>query len=165
MTIAGTLVRSRKHSLMRQDHPKHSKGWRIVALPPFTARALLARLKCLGEPIDAKQTVFCTKKGTYLAPANIRRTWRAVRDAVGDELPEGIDLAGVVPHTLRKTVATTLDGAPGGGIDLAAELLGHSSTSVTEAHYVQPIKRVNAVTAQILQTLGPDEQEGLDEAG
>jgi integrase len=35
----------------------------------------------------------------------------------------------VVPHTLRKTVATTLDEAA--GTDLAAELLGHFSTPVT----------------------------------
>ena len=62
--------------------------------------------------------------------------WRSIRDASAGLLPEGIDLAQVVPHTLRKTVATAIDDAA--GTDLAAELLGHSSTAVTREHYVQP---------------------------
>ena len=70
-------------------------------------------------------------------------------------MPDGIDLAKVVPHTLRKTVVTTLDEAA--GIDLAAELLGHSSPAVTRAHYVQPRKRVNPQTAEILEALRPQD--------
>ena len=41
------------------------------------------------------------------------------------------------------------------GTDLAAELLGHSSTAVTRAHYVQPRKLVDPRTAEILESLRP----------
>lgn len=41
-------------------------------------------------------------------------------------------------------------------MDLAAELLGHASREVTETYYVQPTKRVNQVTAEILEPLAPD---------
>lgn len=68
-------------------------------------------------------------------------------------MPDGIELAKVVPHTLRKTVATILDEAA--GTELAAELLGHSSAAVTLAHYVQPRKRVDPRTAEILESLRP----------
>ncbi len=99
--------------------------------------------------------MFHTKQGAPLSPANVRRLWRSIRDTSAGLLPAGIDLAQVVPHTLRKTVATTLDAAA--GTDLAAELLGHSSTAVTRAHYVQPRKHVNPRTAEILESLRPND--------
>ena len=156
ITISGTVMSRKGQGLVRQPHPKHSKNWRIVTVPPFTAEAVRARLEALGGAAE-DQTIFCTKKGSPMSPANVRRTWRAIRADIDDELPNGIDLTDVSPHTLRKTVATTLDQAEGGGITLAAELLGHHSTDVTELHYVQPTRRINPVTAEILQRLAPDQ--------
>ncbi|MCW2752180.1 MAG: hypothetical protein JWR83_3290 [Aeromicrobium sp.] len=155
ITISGTLVFRKGTGLVRQPHPKHSKDWRIVTIPPFAATAVRTRLAELDQA-HGEQTIFCTKKRTFFSPANVRRTWRAIRADLGDQLPAGIDLADVSPHTFRKTVATTLDQAKNGGIALAAELLGHHSTEVTEQHYVQATKRINPVTAEILQSLAPD---------
>ena len=152
VTITGTIVYIRGQGHIRQPHPKHSKYWRTVTIPSFTVAALRERLTETGD-VDPEQTIFRTKHGTPLSPANVRRLWRSIRDASTDLMPDGIDLAKVVPHTLRKTVATTLDEAA--GIDLAAELLGHSSPAVTRAHYVQPRKRVNPRTAEILEALRP----------
>lgn len=152
VTITGTIVYVRGTGLLRQSHPKHSKYWRTVTVPSFTAEALRERLASTGE-LTPEQTVFHTKQGTPLSPANVRRLWRSIRDANVAMLPEGVDLAEVVPHTLRKTVATTLDEVA--GTDLAAELLGHSSTAVTRAHYVQPRKQVDPRTAEILESLRP----------
>jgi integrase len=140
VTITGTIVFVRDKGHVRQPHPKHSKYWRTITVPSFTAEALRERLTATGE-LAPDQTVFHTRQGTPLSPSNVRRLWRSIRDASAGLLPEGIDLAQVVPHTLRKTVATTLNEVA--GTDLAAELLGHSSTAVTRAHYVQPRKRVS----------------------
>jgi excisionase family DNA binding protein len=72
-------------------------------------------------------------------------------------------LSGITPHTFRKTVATTIDQAA--TTDLAAELLGHASKEVTEAFYIQPTKRVNPVTAAILERLAPDDRDSVSRAG
>lgn len=159
VTITGTIVFVRGKGHLRQPHPKHSKYWRTVTVPSFTVEALRERLATAGE-LAPEQTVFQTKRGTAMSPANVRRLWRSIRDASAGLLPEGIDLAQVVPHTLRKTVATALDDAA--GTELAAELLGHSSTAVTRAHYVQPRKHVDPRTAEILEGLrprGPEQEE------
>jgi len=154
VTITGTIVYVRGEGFLRQPHPKHSKYWRTVTIPSFTVAALRERLATAGE-LDPSQTMFHTKQGAPLSPANVRRLWRSIRDASAGLLPAGIDLAQVVPHTLRKTVATTIDAAA--GTDLAAELLGHTSTAVTRAHYVQPRKHVNPRTAEILESLRPND--------
>ena len=53
----------------------------------------------------------------------------------------------------RKTGATTI--TVSAGIELAAQLLGHSSTAITEEFYVRPAKLVDTATAAILEQLGP----------
>jgi hypothetical protein len=42
-----------------------------------------------------------------------------------------------------------------GGADLAAEMLGHTSSKITKQHYIEPDETVNPVTAEILEALGP----------
>ena len=151
VTISGTLVQRRGHSLYRQPQVKHSKDWRIIAVPSYTAQAIRSRLAMLGNVPD-DHPIFSTRNGTFVSPNNLRRQLRAVLASAG--LPEDLDLSNITPHTFRKTVATTIDQAA--SIDLAAELLGHSSKEVTETYYVQPTKRVNPVTAEILERLAPD---------
>ena len=41
------------------------------------------------------------------------------------------------------------------GPDLAAELLGHTSSKITKQHYIEPDEAVDPVTAQILESLAP----------
>ncbi len=151
VTISGTLVQRRGHSLYRQPQVKHSKDWRIIAVPSYTAQAIRSRLAILGNVPD-DHPIFSTRNCTFISPNNLRRQLRAVLASVG--LPEGLDLSDITPYTFRKTVATTIDQAA--SIDLAAELLGHASKEVTETYYVQPTKRVNPVTAEILERLAPD---------
>lgn len=155
-TIVYVYVYVRGQGFLRHPHPKHSRCWRTVTAPSFTADAVRDRLAATGE-MDPEQPMFHAKDGAPLSPANVRRLWRSIRDANADLLPEGMDLATVVPHMLRKTVATTLDAAA--GTDLAAELLGHSSTAVTRAYYVQPRKLVDPKTAEVLESLRPREPE------
>lgn len=154
VTISGTLVRRKGHGLYRQPHMKHSKDWRTIAVPSYTAEAIRSRLAALGNVPD-EHPIFSTRVGSFISPHNLRRQLRAVLASA--ELSGAIDLAGITPHTFRKTVATTIDRAA--SIELAAELLGHSSKEITEAFYIQPTKRVNPVTAQILELLAPDSGE------
>lgn len=150
VTISGTLVPRTGHGMTRQAHPKHSKHWRIITVPTYTAVALQARIASLGA-VPADHPVFATRNGTFITPNNLRRQLRAVLAAA--DLPASLGLDALTPHVLRKTVATTIDA--GASSALAAELLGHSSTLITETFYIQPTKRVNPATATILEALAP----------
>lgn len=86
VTISGTLVKSKDQGRIRQNHPKHSKRWRVVSIPAFTADAIRQRLEVVGTD-DPGQPIFCTKHGTWLAPGNVRRAWRDIRSDLGNELP------------------------------------------------------------------------------
>ena len=59
---------------------------------------------------------------------------------------EEAGIEGVAPHSFRRTVAIVLDRAA--GADLAAEMLGHTSSKVTKEHYIEPDEAVNLVTAR-----------------
>lgn len=151
VTISGTIVPRRGLGLVRQDHPKHSKHWRVVTVPSFVVAALKARIAVI-DTSDPDGLIFQTRKSTILSPANVRRQWRAIRaDRV--DLPASIDLGDVTPHVFRKTAADTVDKKI--GTRIAADMLGHSSTAVTEQFYVQPVKHVDPATAAALQSLGP----------
>jgi integrase len=89
--------------------------------------------------------IFFTRNRTPLTTNNVRRRLRAVMAEAG--------IDGVTPHSFRRTVATVLDRA--GGADLAAEMLGHTSSKITKQHYIEPDETVNPVTAEILEALGP----------
>ncbi len=152
VTISGTLVPRAGHGLTRQSHPKHSKHWRIIAVPSYTAAALRTRIASLGA-VPADHPVFATRNGTFITPNNLCRQLRAVLAAA--DLPASLDLDNLIPHVLRETVATTIDAAASSA--LAAELLGHSSTLITETFSIQPTKRVDPATATILERPAPAE--------
>jgi integrase len=149
--IAGTIISRRRFGMVRQDHPKHSKHWRIVTIPPFLDAALKARC-AVGDTSGPDGLLFHSRNGTILSPANVRRQWRAIR-AARDGVPINIDLSDVTPHVFRKTAADTVDKKI--GIRIAADMLGHSSTAITEEFYVRPVKNVDPATAEALQSLGP----------
>ena len=107
------------------------------------------RLVVVG-PEAPDHLLFFTRNGTPLTTNNIRRRLRAVLSDAG--------IAGVTPHAFRRTVATVLDRAS--GPELAAELLGHTSSKITKEHYIQPDEAVDPVTAEILESLAPKRAEG-----
>ncbi|GAA1937595.1 tyrosine-type recombinase/integrase [Nocardioides hwasunensis] len=147
--ICGTIVSPRGKPTHRQPFPKTSKSTRTVSVPSFTAAALRRRLSKI-ESDDPEHLIFVSRNGTPLTTNNIRRRLRAVLDGAG--------ISGVTPHSFRRTVATVIDRA--GGADLAAEMLGHTSSEITKKHYIEPDEAVNPVTAEILESLAPRENGG-----
>ena len=58
-------------------------------------------------------------------------------------------IEGVTPHSFRRSAATII--CREAGVQLSAELLGHSDPSTTINYYVQREEKVNAITADILE--------------
>lgn len=56
VSITGTIVFVRGQGFLRQPHPKHSRYWRTITVPSFTADALRERLAAAGD-IDPEQTI------------------------------------------------------------------------------------------------------------
>ena len=147
--ICGTIVSPAGKPTHRQPHPKTQKSTRVVSVPSFAAEVLRQRLVAVDSS-DPEQLIFITRNGTPLTTNNIRRRLRSVLSEAGIE--------GVTPHAFRRTVATVLDRAS--GPDLAAELLGHTSSKITKEHYIQPDEAVDPVTAEILESLAPRPADG-----
>lgn len=142
--ICGTIVSPAGKPTHRQPHPKTAKSTRTVSVPGFTAEVLRQRLVVAASE-DPEHLLFVTRNGTPLTTNNVRRRLRSVMAEAGIE--------GVTPHSFRRTVATILDRAS--GPDLAAEMLGHTSSKITKEHYIEPDEKVNPVTAEILEALAP----------
>jgi len=92
---------------------------------------------------DAEHLIFFSRNQTPLTTNNVRRQLRATLGEAG--------ISGVTPHSFRPR--WVLDRA--GGADLAAEMLGHTSSEITKRHYIEPDDNVNPVTAEILESLAP----------
>ncbi|MFA5606918.1 MAG: tyrosine-type recombinase/integrase [Leucobacter sp.] len=137
--ITGTIVSRRGEPTTRQDHPKTAKSRRTVAVPSFTAEAVRRRLTRL-EDASPDALLFCSREGTPLTTNNVRRQLRHVLDLAG--------ITGVTPHMFRRTVATAINEQA--GVDLAAELLGHTDPKITIQHYIRRNEMVNPVTAEML---------------
>ena len=78
-------------------------------------------------------------------------------DSQGSRASEA-GVAGVTARSFRRTGATVLD--PAGRADLAAEMLGHTSSKIIEKHHTQPDEAVNPVTAERLEALAPHWSDG-----
>ncbi len=138
--IAGTVVSRRGEPTTRQDHPKTARSRRLVAIPPFTAEAV-RRLLTTMDDRSPDALLFGTRNGTPATTNNTRRQLRLVMDIAGIE--------GVTPHAFRRTVATAINEQA--GVDLAAELLGHTDTKITLQHYIRRNEMVNPTTATLLE--------------
>jgi integrase len=145
--ICGTIVSPAAKPTHRQPHPKTTKSTRTVAVPSFTAEVLRQRLVAVAKD-EPDHLLFVTRNGTLLTTNNVRRRLRSVLAEAG--------IVGVTPHSFRRTVATFIDRAS--GPDLAAEMLGHTSSKITKEHYIEPDEKVNPVTAEILESLAPRRQ-------
>ena len=138
--VAGTITSVKGKTAYRQDHPKTARSNRVVAVPSFTVRAVERRLDQL-EDSSPDALLFCSRNGTPLATNNVRRQLRHVLALAGIER--------VTPHSFRRAVATEVNNAA--NVELAAELLGHAYPKITIQHYVRRDRRVNPVTAQLLE--------------
>lgn len=117
LRITGTIVSYRGEPTTRQDHPKTAKSRRTVAIPSFTAEAVRRRMT-RPEDSSLDTLLFCSREGTPLTTNNVRRQLRHVMDLAR--------IIGVTPHMFRRTVATAINEQA--GVELAAELLGHSAS-------------------------------------
>lgn len=104
---------------------------RTIALPRAVVEMLARRRAGIQRQHD-RQPVFAHKSGGWLWPNNVRTKLRGV--------VAGTPLAGVSPHTLRRTVGTLV--AHSEGLDAARDVLGHRDPSVTARHYVAETGRV-----------------------
>lgn len=142
--IAGTIVSPLGEPTVRQDHPKTAKSRRTVAIPSFTAEAVRRRLARRGDT-SPDALLFCGREGTPLMTNNVRRQLRRVMDLAG--------ITGITPHMFRRTVATAIHEQA--GVDLAAELLGHTDPKITMQHYIRRNDVVNPATADMLDRTFP----------
>lgn len=138
--IAGTVVSRKGERASRQDHPKTARSVRTVAIPSFTAEAVRRQLTAMTDR-SPDALLFGTRNGTPATTANLRRQLREVVALAGIE--------GVTPHAFRRTVATAIHRQA--GVDLAAELLGHTDTKITLQHYIKRSDMVNPTTAILLE--------------
>lgn len=151
--VQGTVVRRAGRADFRQDHPKTDASNRHIAVPEFTAEVIRRRVADMGAA-QPRMTIFHNRQGGPISLHNLRRTFRAfLADA-------GLADSGITPRWFRRTGATVL--ARGLGIDAAASFLGHASSAVTEAHYVEPDPSIDRSPALLLdRTLRPDRPDPM----
>lgn len=157
VTVAGTLVAIKGKGVFRQEHPKTSNSRRTLEVPDFAAEVIRRRLKLI-EDQPGEQLVFFTRKGTPLAPNNVRRT---LRKMLADARLSDLE---VTPHSFRRTSGTIIARAT--DAKTAASVLGNTE-EIAERHYIEPeAPRPNPAPAVYLKSLaprpivdGPDEQE------
>ena len=149
MNICGTLVVHNGPGVHRQEHPKTHESNRVIAVPQFAADVIRQRLALL-DPEDAEHLLFFSRVGTPLVPYNVRRSFWGILLNAGFE---GLE---ITPHSFRRTEATLL--ANEFGIQATVDMLGHTSTSTTKAHYAEPDRTVKSGPADVLQQLAPRAQ-------
>jgi integrase len=147
--VSGTVVQRKGQGALRQERPKSEASIRWIAVPEFAAEVLRRRL----DGVDEAQTIFASRSGGPLSPYNVRRTFRDVLK-LADLGDTAISL-----RWYRRTGATVI--ARGMGSDAAAAFLGHSSTAITEGHYIARDRSVDPTPAAYLQrTLRPVQPDG-----
>ncbi len=150
-TVNGTVVQRKGSGAERQPRPKTDAFVRRIPVPEFAAAVL--RLRIGGMPRDARaRTIPASRSGGPLSPYNVRRTFRGFLQ-LADLAETGISLR------CRRTGATVI--ARGIGTDAAAAFLGHTSSLLTEGHYIEPDCTVDPTPAAHLErTLRPTSPDG-----
>lgn len=146
-SVNGTVVQRKGSGAERQPRPKTDASIRRISVPEFAAVVLRRRIA--GMPPNAgNRTVFVSRNGSPLSPYNVRRTFREFLQIAG------LSGNGISLRWYRRTGATVI--ARGIGTDAAAAFLGHSSTAITEGHYIEPDRAVDPTPAAHLElTLRP----------
>lgn len=142
--VTGTVVQRKGQGAIRQDRPKSEASIRWIPVPEFAASVLRRRATGVGEA----RTIFANRTGGPLSPYNVRRTFRDIL------VEAGLGGSGISLRWYRRTGATVI--ARGMGSDAAAAFLGHSSTAITEGHYIERDPTVDRTPAAHLErTLRP----------
>lgn len=146
--VCWKLVRRTGVGLLRLPSTKSGrKGERIVPLPSWAVTMLKERQ---NVAIDGVEPLFPSALGGWRDPSNVRRVWRQVAAEA--------EIAGLVSHTLRKTVATFLDDADVSPRKIADQL-GHSKVSMTQDVYLGR-KLTDRQTADVLDLMFGDDGPG-----
>lgn len=122
LRVSGSMVYSKDTGLIRQDEGKTGNAARPIQLSRMCVEILQRR----KEKYGVLEMVFPSGAGTYLWENNFNRWLRQWR---------GEEFSWVTIHTLRKTLGTIVYDELGPA--KAAEVLGHSSSLLTERVYVQ----------------------------
>lgn len=147
--VTGTVVQLKGQGAIRQDRPKSEASIRWIPVPEFAASAL--RRRSIG--VNGARTTFASRRGGPLSPYNVRRTFR------GFLVEAGLGDSEISLRWFRRTGATVI--ARGMGSDEAAAFLGHSSTAITEGHYIERDPTVDWTPAAHLErTLRPVRPDG-----
>jgi integrase len=151
-SVNGTVVQRKGSGAERQPRPKTDASIRRIPVPEFAAVVLRRRIADMPRS-GTTRTIFASRGGGPLSPYNVRRTFR--------EFLQLADLggSGISLRWYRRTGATVI--ARGIGTDAAAAFLGHTSTLITEGHYIEPDRAVDpAPAAHLERTLRPAEPDG-----
>lgn len=149
VSVTGTVVQHKGKGAVRQGRPKTEASVRWIPVPEFAAAVLRRR----AEGVPRERTIFANRGGGPLSPYNVRRTFREfLADA-------GLADSGISLRWYRRTGATVI--ARGMGSDAAAAFLGHTSTAITEGHYIERDRTIDPTPAGYLErTLRPVQPDG-----
>lgn len=135
------LVRRKGVGLLRLPATKSgADGERLLPLPLWAVELLRSRRRLIGPTVEP---VFPDSIGGWRDPSNFLRVWRDVRDRA--------EMAGLVTHTMRKTVASVLDDAQVSTRRISDQL-GHANVSMTQNHYLGR-RLTDRQTADVLEGL------------
>lgn len=149
--VSGTVVYRKGRGPVRQEHPKTDASIRRIAVPDFAADVLRRRLARLG-PDQRTRTIFASRNGGPLSPYNVRRTFREFLKIAG------LENTGISLRWYRRTGATVIARAMSN--DAAASFLGHTSSAITEGHYIEPDQTIDRTPAGHLErTLRPGDAD------
>ncbi|QWS68150.1 tyrosine integrase [Gordonia phage VanLee] len=138
LVVDSHVVRGAEGGWEIVESTKSHSDYRRLTLPQFALTTLLAR-----QATSTSQWVFPDSTGLdHARPASVMEQWRKAR---------GEEFVWVGTHEMRKTVGTFAAAAQGS--QAAADQLGHSSSRVTERHYIQRITDAPDLTA-ILDVFG-----------
>jgi integrase len=140
--VRGTVVYQAGRGTVRQEWPKTDASIRSIPVPLFAADVLRRRLRGMQSD-QAAWTIFHNRSGRPLSMHNFRRTFREFLKLAA------LEDSGISPRWYRRTGATVL--ARSLGVDAAAAFLGHSSTAVTEGHYIEPDPSIDFAPAEVLE--------------
>ena len=140
------------HSVRQHGDTKIRLSRRTLGLPLATVEVLRAHRELqakdqlrAGGAWQDHGLVFCTRAGTQLDAANIRRQFRDITDAAGLG-------RGWTPRELRHTFVSLLS-ASGTPVEEIARLAGHSSTRTTEVIYRRELRPVLTRGAEAMDAI------------
>lgn len=152
VSVTGTVVQRKGSGAERQPRPKTDASIRRIPVPEFAAVVLRRRVDRMPAGCGTR-TIFASRNGSPLSPYNVRRTFREFLQIAG------LSGSGVSLRWYRRTGATVI--ARGIGTEAAATYLGHTSTAITEGHYIEPDHAVDPTPAGLLErALRPDKPDG-----